>query len=456
MNTGKKESWSNFACFLATINAMALVIACPPASSLFSKNLISPEYCSHCVDVDEVNFSQLRLCLPTPNFPNRSAFLPDNLLDNIYTRASENLLCIDSHIEALENLLSDMRLASVKHGQLVHTVETLQRTPVLPTPALPSDILWKIFTAVAKEGDVGCSSLSLVSKEVQRWVDPILFSTMEIDSSQRSVDNLLEAAFTTPRLAQMLAYATSLKCSHTSAEPPAIQKAIRIFPSLENLAICDPSSDPNIVWTPSKFKLPSTVKNIHWQAGGDHNHASYAFPQIFHSITHLSIRFKWLVRSPLERMTFPPLPTLQVLALSESSAFRVEEGQVELVRNTSDTLSSRFPGDSFPSLEVILWRYESWLLEGADLEMGRREATKKVFSFKWAKECADAVSDSRIIVCVPAPYHPPKQSGKKERVWPFVGVECSRRGFWSIRVVEKALELARRRRDSGVKAMGLS
>ncbi|KAH8823732.1 hypothetical protein DL96DRAFT_1615346 [Flagelloscypha sp. PMI_526] len=105
--------------------------------------------------------------------PLRTAFLTN--LEQCLDLTNTRIDLMTSQIEKLQAALHSVTQWKEDAKELAATIEGIQAKSSESIPDLPNDIIWNILRAAAEESKTTASMLSLVSKEVQRWVDPLLF-----------------------------------------------------------------------------------------------------------------------------------------------------------------------------------------------------------------------------------------------------------------------------------------
>ncbi|KAH8802310.1 hypothetical protein DL96DRAFT_1823340 [Flagelloscypha sp. PMI_526] len=128
------------------------------------------------VDTDKDAIDSLHCYLSRAS--HRSPFLQESWLRNVYNHCVTNSDM--SNQQTQENFVPyrEFRIRrnlarAVKHTKLL--LERLLALPVQPLPTLAEDVMYEIFkwTAIA---DFPSRRMSLVSSQVQLWVDPVLFA----------------------------------------------------------------------------------------------------------------------------------------------------------------------------------------------------------------------------------------------------------------------------------------
>ncbi|KAH8836173.1 hypothetical protein DL96DRAFT_1576925 [Flagelloscypha sp. PMI_526] len=368
--------------------------------------------------------------------PLRSAFLVDSLLDTISETSSNNVKILHSHISSLEASLHRLRRTLAEHEELAATIVEIKSLPFLSIPALPYDIFRRIIVekacAPVDEGVVSfAKTLSLVSKTIQDWVDPILFSTVTLDLYDSSMEDLQVAALASKRLERLLPQISVIQVSSWDIDGEKWPTLNRLFPAVSTLVSsdCFPSIEIVAPW----------LKCLHTP----YKHAILDFSlPIFDSITHLSM--STIKRSHVQDSLFPALcnrhswPSLQILALKTHF---MANPQVRNIRVMSD-LTQQLLTTSFPRLEVVIWKVREWQSELGGVPE-RESLYGSIFPDELAKDAAADACDPRLVICVPRPFGSPEGE-----VWPFLCMGHSKGGFWSFDVADQALRLARERKQA--------
>ncbi|KAH8809616.1 hypothetical protein DL96DRAFT_1628624 [Flagelloscypha sp. PMI_526] len=188
--------------------------------------------------------------------------------------------------------------------------------PVAAFTDLPTDIAQLIvYTAVHGASTSATSrALTLVSKEIQYWVDPFFFRHVEFHTSKTFnayIDSLNDAT-SSKRLNRIRPFVWSLCIGIVVAETQHFTQLLAIHPSLWSIYLCYslPQLPPG-----SLTSLPSGL--THLSASFDQGIETFSTP-LFANLTHLDVSDFDLINKRLPDMI--SLPLLQVIAIGGQDA----------------------------------------------------------------------------------------------------------------------------------------
>ncbi|KAH8822591.1 hypothetical protein DL96DRAFT_1714048 [Flagelloscypha sp. PMI_526] len=234
----------------------------------------------------------------------------------------------------------------------------LKTTPAAPLPSLPDDILYTIFRISATEyGPEQRDIITLVSRGVQRWVDPLIFHNIRIDYDiGLSIPVLLCQAWASntdqivPRMARVLHSTRSISMEvspealHEEIED--LQNLFSIFPQLSTLFADTEYIPGKVTWD---CRIPS-LRHLSWCPSQKFS------PLLYRSLVHLRIQFMPFYGVNVREFAWkciPALTSLQYLSVDTQGdpvlLDMVPERQfIEVERLLS-------PCSNHPSLQAILW-----------------------------------------------------------------------------------------------------
>ncbi|KAH8809567.1 hypothetical protein DL96DRAFT_1628534 [Flagelloscypha sp. PMI_526] len=128
------------------------------------------------VDVDKDAIDGLQCYLSKASY--RSPFLQESWLRNVYNHCVTNSDMFNQQTQETFVPYREFRIRrnlarAVKHTKLL--LEQLLALPVQPLPILAEDVMYEIFKWAAIT-DFPSRRMSLLSSQVQLWVDPVLFA----------------------------------------------------------------------------------------------------------------------------------------------------------------------------------------------------------------------------------------------------------------------------------------
>ncbi|KAH8825920.1 hypothetical protein DL96DRAFT_1610244 [Flagelloscypha sp. PMI_526] len=268
----------------------------------------------------------------------RSCFLTDIQLDKMHGKISEYIRNAESDLRRLRAVIDQV---SANHAHLIALQELVHDLRILPNKTfvqLPNDILWNIFMISAQDGGPAQRRiLSLVSNQVQQWIDPILFSS------------LLEAALLqddippSPRLSRVFRNAMCLSGISGLVSSEELSSHLERLPSVRTFTF---QGQIDLIW--SQIEFPS-ITRLESEIGlGTISFVRDMFP----NITHISLRLADFVDPPWELLA--DIRQLHFLAVLPSRFIGVDDEYSLLSTITSiQTFTMRIPYTA--SLKVILW-----------------------------------------------------------------------------------------------------
>ncbi|KAH8824161.1 hypothetical protein DL96DRAFT_1613261 [Flagelloscypha sp. PMI_526] len=352
----------------------------------------------------------------------RSAFFPNNDLVQMQQATSEYTKALVERERSLISSLGKVRDSLAQIRGVEPILATLVNLPPLPIPALPTEVLRITFRESAWEGKQCGATLSLVSKQVQSWVDPILFQRLkpsELPLLQRgfndrtqSFDAFLLVLDRSPRLQAAMKYSEALSLRPNLDTPHESLKAfLALRPSIWTLSLfkpmemaCNPGADGNLCAFPS-------IKHLHVYDNRGWSDFNPTFKH-FQQLTALSLTFVkpgWSARGNDIVLAVAALPRLCYMAFETCA-----EGANPLEQLASLTLQIFhlvIAPNAAPQLKAVVWR--PLFVLGHSIVVD------------WKKIALDFGKDARFLCCLPShqvPIKPEGWTGAGKDVWPFLGV----------------------------------
>ncbi|KAH8801947.1 hypothetical protein DL96DRAFT_1634635, partial [Flagelloscypha sp. PMI_526] len=395
-----------------------------------------------CPDSNEAILNSLLACTEQPS-NNRSAIFPNNRITSLLSSVDNALEGTTERIRWCMERLKRIEECRDRLTLLRNTVKELGSREYLPIPNLPSDIMQGIFRAAVMgfPQDKTCSNLSLVSRQVQQWADPILFDTVYYENMPASgrvyghitvrrigpPDRLKSLAEfeNSPRLklARLWTRQLFIRDAETLVGEKDLKDILQKFPSLQ--VVYYDAGLPS--W---EFTLPS-LHCFAWNIPEDDSNIT--FPLVFSTLTHLQLNFML----DISFSSFPwdlvkTLANLRVLAI-EMLVDDFGDSAEESIVWIGNVQASLHATRAAPSLRLIMWSSYPWN-EEADLD--------------WTA-CAAAINDDRLIYCITEEYEDydeiPTKQEVYEKGWPFLVTDDPRSSVWVTQFASEAFEVTKRR-----------
>ncbi|KAH8831823.1 hypothetical protein DL96DRAFT_1706232 [Flagelloscypha sp. PMI_526] len=356
----------------------------------------------------------------------RSSFISDDALNALVPAAkkhasklSKTYLSLEANLEPekWKDISKRWKVARTRAERLLLSVNALAEKPTAQVPSLPADIVWRVCLFSAQAGGLTQSrTLSLVSKDVSSWVNPILFSTIHSGSKHETLYRFFDAFRKSPRLQHAGPSVTTLvtgnKTSHD--RPEFYDDILSYVPSFTALAY-NQCSDA----TTLPKRLLNQVKCFHWLPPDSHS----GFHSFFQHLTHLSIEFSESISSSaitsFHWSCIALMPNIRVLAVDTHSRKDLGAfGTARIVQWMQANISKLVGAFN---LELVLWHHTI------------EDQFRTVFT------------DPRLVLCN-------SWDGTVENweeLWPVLKLGKNRPVFWSLDMVDNGLRLvqARRKRD---------
>ncbi|KAH8823276.1 hypothetical protein DL96DRAFT_1743812 [Flagelloscypha sp. PMI_526] len=188
-------------------------------------------------------------------------------------------------------------------------------------PSIPPDVLRLLFEAATAMGASIGFSLSLVSREVNLWITPILYDSIHLElpeptttynRGQKLLRTITEVQPSRASSIRQLAFSGNI-ISHEDT----IQTFIATLGSLSSIALIPTEPAPRIF---IEIALPSSIQRVTWEAWG--LKVKVKNLSQLHSLTHLHIltlsdtKSEQAVLSLLVFLSYYQLPCLKNIALT--------------------------------------------------------------------------------------------------------------------------------------------
>ncbi|KAH8830400.1 hypothetical protein DL96DRAFT_1553881 [Flagelloscypha sp. PMI_526] len=319
------------------------------------------------IDVNTDLLAQLKNCVCAASNSPRSAFLLDATLQGWLERSADYIYSIDAAVATLERCLSSMQASRNRLIEVKLVVKALLLQPVLPLPELPEDIVRYILEMCARENGVEhAKMLTLLSRQVQSWVDPLLFENiyLRLESGRRlAPDHLLTALKPASRppsqrmlkIGQNITNLVLVTPQHLSFQ--TLQGLSPLLPGLHSLEITGNEQRDDIPGH-ATFYIP-TLRHLHWPSS-TLDHPAYQ------PLTHLSLQmvtssvdqtrnmYNWVALSQLSNLRYLSLRTPDELSWRDSGvlvhpyATMLRDEVVPLLHSSVIALLWRSPSDLSP------------------------------------------------------------------------------------------------------------
>ncbi|KAH8801858.1 hypothetical protein DL96DRAFT_1634458 [Flagelloscypha sp. PMI_526] len=390
-----------------------------------------------CLDANGDILTRLLTCVERPS-SGRAAIFPDDRLDSLLSTATEAVNGMAEQMQWYFNRMKEVKECRDRLVRLQGAIKELKSRPYVPISTLPLDTAQEIFRACVRCGSwQQARTFTLVSRQVQRWVDPIFFETIYYRRPHFSTREFLTYFNDSARLAPMRQSVRNLVVRYgvlLPTDPESGELIFQGFPSLQLISYDRvPSGRELQAWD---FRLPS-LRRFCWLL--PHNGSRPVLLPFFSTLMHLQVSFESQSSlSTFDWDSVKQLTQLKVLAIdmSSNSFIHLATNPVSGIHELqSMILSAR----DAPSLQLIMWRSFSWESQN---------------SVNWA-DCAAAMEDLRLVYCISRAYskHPTLKEIYDEK-WPFVVMHGDTSEIWGTQYESEAFAAKERRAILAIQPSG--
>ncbi|KAH8823731.1 hypothetical protein DL96DRAFT_1615343 [Flagelloscypha sp. PMI_526] len=411
-------------------------LAALTATNLFDRQDVLAEGYFHrtfySYSVNDQTHALLKECL---GLPQRTAFLTD--LDGFIKVTNDRIELAWSQIARLQDALHQVTQWKEDLLALAGTIKTIQTMRSEPIPNLPSDILWNIFAVAAEDSKETGSRLSLISKEVQQWVDPILFRHINLSCDEITPAQLRDTLSASPRLSHAVQFTTGALIwgrfrSANTPDPDTWIEFLSQLPSFRALSLMNERIESQETLDIYNVEIP---KLRHLFLPVAYSAIPFNLPlRLFASITHLALDFSSLAQVRYDWRTFSTLEHIQILAIDLMGSKKTRYGSYPSLRGMYNVqggiarIQDIIKHITSPALHTVLWR----------------EFFSVATMQDW-RTCAEAVTDPRLIICVEKLPLPARLVNGG--LWPFLDLK-SNGTMWSLGLQDHVQMLRKSKMDT--------
>ncbi|KAH8836170.1 hypothetical protein DL96DRAFT_1809904 [Flagelloscypha sp. PMI_526] len=321
--------------------------------------------------------------------------------------------------------------------------------------SFPADVIREVFRMSAQhDGITQARMLTLISYQVQQWIDPILFSTIRYDESQyhsifrkdnspdliyhtgdsESLNRDFGIFLSSPRFSRINHLVSTLYINSPHPNSlSSVSSLLTTIPGLKNLFIEvwgsplvweAPSEPSDTTSPPTALAQTAQIQALH--VNGSHLPLFPAIPNLSHTLTYLALYYPISYRTnPDVWRTTTSIPNLRILLIETTASWAPE-----IISASQDWLSAL----KAPSLELVLWKYP-------------------LMVWSWEILAQHIHHPKLLFVVTPSLSHTPTEI-PPEKLWPFIPVPegyFDEKNLWSFghhsELVDQGLELLKARRD---------